>query len=93
MEAWYCGDLDAVEKAFPLFKAKQYENKRKFKNPDAINQPGDQLKRIVSGFSKGIAAREVPRHMNIDNNASTSFNHLISGLQNLVKEQLSANSG
>ena len=93
LEAWYFGDLDAVEKAFPSFRANKYKNKRRFKNPDAINKPSDELKLIVRGFNKGIAAREVPRHMNIDMNTSTSFNHLICGLQNLVKEQLSANSG
>ena len=91
--AWYFGDLDAVEKAFPSFRANKYKNKRKFRNPDAINKPSNELKWIVRGFSKNIAAREIPRHMDIDSNASTSFNHLISGLQNLVKEQLSAHSG
>ena len=93
LEAWYFGDLDAVEKAFPPFKANKYKDKRRFKNPDAISKPSDELKRIVRGFSKGIAAREIPRHMNIDKNTSASFNHLISGLQNLVKEQLGAHSG
>ena len=93
LEAWYFGDLDAVEKAFSSFRASKYKNKRKFRNPDAINKPSDELKRIIRGFSKSIAAREIPRHMDIDNNTSTSFNHLISGLQNLVKEQLSAHSG
>ena len=93
LEAWYFGDLDAVEKAFPSFKANNYKNKRRFKNPDAINKPSDELKRIVRGFNKSIAARKVPRHMNIDKNASTSFNHLVSGLKNLVKEQLNAQSG
>ena len=93
LEAWYFGDLDAVEKAFPSFRASKYKNKRRFKNPDAINKPSEELKWIVRDFSKRIAAREVPRHMNIDKNTSTSFNHLIGGLQNLVKEQLGAHSG
>ncbi len=93
LEAWYFGDLDAVEKAFPSFRANKYKDKRRFMNPDAISKPSDELKRIVRGFSKGIAAREVPRHMNKDKNTSTSFNHLIGGLQNLVKEQLSAHNG
>ena len=88
LEAWYFGDLDAVEKTFPSFRANKYKNKSRFKNPDAINKPSDELKRIVRGFSKSIAAREIPRHMDIDKNTSTSFNHLISGLQKLVKEQL-----
>ena len=93
LEAWYFGDLDAVEKAFPSFKANKYKYKSRFKNPDAINKPGDELKRLVRGFSKSIAAREIPKHMSIEQNTSTSFNHLISGLLNLVKEQLSAHRG
>ncbi len=93
LEAWYFGDLDAVEKAFPSFEANKYKNKRKFKNPDTINKPSDELKWIIRGFSKSIAAREIPKHMSIEQNTSTSFNHLISGLLNLVKEQLSTHRG
>ena len=47
LEAWYCGDLDAVEKAFPRFKAGQYKRKAKFRDPDAIVKPSKHLEKIV----------------------------------------------
>ena len=89
LEAWYCGDLDAVEKAFPRFKADQYKWKAKFRDPDAIVRPSKHLEKIVKGFSKGKAARTVPQYMDIGNNTSGSFNHTITGIQNLVATQTS----
>ena len=88
LEAWYCGDLDAVEKAFPRFKAGQYKRKAKFRDPDAIVKPGKHLEKIVKGFAKGKAARTVPQYMDISSNTSSSFNHTITGIQNLVAAQM-----
>ena len=52
LEAWYFGDLDAVEKAYPGFKAARYKNKSRYRNPDSIVRPSDELKKIVKGFNK-----------------------------------------
>ena len=84
LEAWYFGDLDAVQKAFPKFNADKHRNKRRYKYPDAITKPSKELKKIVTGFSKGSAAREVPQYMDIGNNTSVSFNNTITGIKNLV---------
>ena len=85
LEAWYCGDLDAVHSAFPAFNANKYKSKAKFRNPDGITQPSKTLKKIIKGFSKGQAARTVPTYMNISSNTSTSFNHFVTGVDNLLK--------
>ena len=92
LEAWYFGDLGAVQKAFPAFSSANYRNKPRFRNPDAIRKPSKELAQIVKKFHKGSAAREVPKHMDINNNTSVSFNHLISGVKNLVETQLNARS-
>ena len=83
LEAWYFGDLDAVQLAFPRFRAAQYKHKRKYRVPDDIVKPSEQLKRIVTGFDKTAAARIMPQHMDINNNTSTSFHHMITGVRNL----------
>lgn len=88
LEAWYFGDLEAVEKAFPKFNAAQHRKKAKYRNPDDIRHPSKELQSIFKGFHKGNAAREVARHMNIENNTSKSFNHLVTGLQKLVQQNL-----
>jgi len=85
LEAWYFGDLDALQQAFPGFKASQYRGKPKLRNPDEIDNPGEYLKRIVKGFSKGKAARTVPRYMDIDSNTSGSFQQTITGIRRLAE--------
>lgn len=85
LEAWYFGDLDAVQQAFPDFIAARYRNKSKFRNPDSIVNPGYELGKIVPNFTKGYAAREVSKYMNIDNNTSASFKHTIASIRNLVE--------
>ncbi len=89
LEAWYFGDLDAVEKTFPRFRADRHKRKPRYRYPDRIVKPGEILQHIVKGFHKSTAAREVPKYMDIDNNTSTSFNNTISGIKNLLETQLS----
>ena len=90
LEAWYFGDLNAVQQAFPGFSATKYKNRAQFRNPDDIVNPSYELKRIIGDFDKGRASREVPKYMDIDNNGSVSFNRTINGIKNLVAAQLSA---
>ncbi len=84
LEAWYFGDLDAVQKVFPKFSANLYKNKARFRNPDAIDKPGKELKNIIPNFGKIHAAKEIPKHMDIRNNTSASFHHTISGIRRLT---------
>ncbi len=84
LEAWYFGDLNAVQQAFPGFTAAKYKNRSKFRYPDDIDKPSNELEKIVKEFSKSRAAREVPEHMDINNNTSVSFNHMINGIRNFV---------
>ncbi|MBN1952584.1 MAG: DUF4276 family protein, partial [Bacteroidales bacterium] len=34
LEAWYLGDLDALQAVYPRFKAEKYKNRKLFRNPD-----------------------------------------------------------
>lgn len=84
LESWYFGDLGAVEKAFPQFVADKYKRKAKFRNPGAVTKPSEQLRKIVNGFTKGKAARTIPRYMDINHNTSNSFNQFVSGVKRLI---------
>ncbi len=84
LEAWYFGDLNAVEMAFPRFDANQYVNSPRY-HPDSIVKPSKKLKKIVKGFHKGHAARTIPEHMNINDNKSPSFQCFVVGVTDLVK--------
>lgn len=64
LESWYLGDMDAIEGAYPHFKASIYKNKAKFRNPDACNAC-DELKKNSTGVSNSKWSKE---------NCSISFN-------------------
>jgi hypothetical protein len=87
LESWYLGDMDAIETAYPKFKANNYKTKAKFRNPDKCD-PYSELKKIIPDFQKGNASKTIPRYMQINSNRSDSFKQLISGLSRfLVSEQ------
>lgn len=79
LEAWYIGDFEAVNKAYPNFKHTNYINKAKFRFPDLCN-PSYELRRILPEFQKVNAAKRIAPFININNNKSESFNQTISGL-------------
>lgn len=86
LEAWYLGDMEAIEQAYPRFKAKQFRNKEKFRNPD-LCQASSELKKIIPTFQKGIAAKAIPKFMRIDENTSPSFKQFVNGLKNFLRDE------
>ncbi len=94
LESWYFGDLKAVQTVFPKFKADRYERRGIYRVPDGIVNPGEELKNIFKklriAFNKNSMAKDISKHMDINNNTSTSFNHTITGVRNLVETQLNA---
>lgn len=84
LEAWYLGDMKAIQKVYPRFKADNYKGKVKFRNPDICNA-SDELKKIISDFQKGFASREISKFMDIDNNISDSFNQFRDGVIRFIE--------
>ena len=85
LEAWYFGDLQAIEAAFPRFKADKIKGKPKYKNPDLIVKPSSELKRLIPEFRKGLASRVIPNYMNLNKNHSASFCVFIDGVRNVCE--------
>ena len=83
LEAWYFGDLEAVEQAFPGNRVQQLAGKRAYRDPDAIHKPSKELERLVPGFHKGVASQTIPNFMAIDQNRSRSFQIFINAVRNL----------
>ncbi len=83
LEAWYLGDMDAIQRVYPRFNPVQYRNWAKFRDPDHLTA-SEELRKLIPEFQKGFASREIPKHMNILGNRSRSFNHLITGLQTFL---------
>jgi hypothetical protein len=79
LENWYLGDLESIEKIYPESRAGQFMNKSKFRVPDNLNG-AQEMSYLTRKFSKSHASRELGKIINLENNRSNSFNHLISGI-------------
>ena len=92
LEAWYLGDMLAIQKAYPNFKAEKYSRKAKFRNPDNLNA-ADEFQKILPEFQKIASARAISQHLqlDLDNNKSESFKQFLLGIDKFFG-QFSSNS-
>lgn len=90
LESWYLGDMQAIEKAYPRFKSKQYRNKAEYKNVDKLHSPNRELLKIIPEYSKITylpkleTAENISPFLNLETNRSESFNQTISAILKLV---------
>ncbi|TAH21438.1 MAG: DUF4276 family protein [Cytophagales bacterium] len=82
LEAWYLGDMHAIQSAYPKFKAEKYAKKKTFRNPDNLNNATEELEKILPDFQKGASARAIAPYLdtNIENNESESYRQFINGI-------------
>ena len=83
LEAFYLGDMRAVEKVYPKFKADKFSRKAKFRNPDNCSA-FDEIKKLIPGFQKVYASKEISKYISVECNKSTSFKHLVTGIQRFL---------
>jgi hypothetical protein len=84
LESWYFGDLKAVELGLKINGLTQFGNNRKYRVPDAIVTPSQELLKITKFCYEKIAgSREIGCHLNVDpaKNTSISFGHFLSGIK------------
>lgn len=84
LEAWYLGDMSAIQKAYPSFKAKSYAGKSKFRKPDFCNAK-DELKKILPSYQETSAARIIAPHIQAENNNSESFRQFVTGFKRFIQ--------
>ena len=83
LESFYFGDLLSVERALQL----QIGSKKqaRYRVPDDIVRPSEELIRVTKGaYQKIGSSREIGKIISLDDNTSTSFNNLISGIRRIV---------
>lgn len=89
LESFYLGDLTAVEKGLDLKGIEKQKDKRKFRNPDAIVSPAQELFKLTDYvYDKVSGSRAISPHMDLSSNTSNSFNMLISGIYDLISVKL-----
>lgn len=84
LEAWYLGDTYALAEAFGDEKLGNIGRRARFRNPDAVPKPSDELKRLIRGFRKSDAAELMADHISRERNRSPSFQALLTGLDRLI---------
>ncbi|WP_129140347.1 DUF4276 family protein [Modicisalibacter coralii] len=84
LESFYLGDLVAVERAFCIRNLSRQQEKTKYRSPDRLGSPHQELKRLVSSYQKVAGSRSMGPHLSLDQNHSHSFNALISGVRRLL---------
>ncbi len=95
LEAWYFGDFPALISAYGSNGSKRLidlSRKRKYQVPDNIQNPKEELYRIIPSFQQIAGAKRVAPLMNIDHNTSTSFNAFINGVKRFSVLQISQES-
>ena len=85
LESFYFGDLGAVEKGLGLTGLVALKNKRKYRVPDALEAPSEELMKLTNGvYQKVGGSRAIGRCLDLKNNTSHSFKALIQGIERLV---------
>ena len=90
LENWFLGDLEAIQAAFPRFKADNYRGKSKFRSPDTIRGAVEELRRIIPQYAsrqylpKLEVSEKIAAHMVIDRNKSISFQQFMKGVIKLA---------
>ncbi|GEO80474.1 DUF4276 family protein [Pararhodospirillum oryzae] len=80
LEAWYLGDPDALAEAFKKPDLGKIRGRRKFRTPDAIQDPVNEVMYLCPAFQKVSGARAVAKHLSYTRNISSSFRVFIEGL-------------
>jgi hypothetical protein len=84
LEAWFLGDLAAVEKAFKIKGLAKQQQSKKFRAPYRLANASQELGKLVKNYEKRRGARAIAPHLELSNNRSYSFQVFIKGVQILA---------
>ena len=84
LETFYLGDLAAVGEAIGPKNIEKQQNKAKFRNPDQLINPKQELKKIAPDYQPVAGSRAIGPLLSLERNRSPSFNALIAGIQGLI---------
>ena len=89
LESFYLGDLAAVEAAFEMHGIHEKQRKRKYRIPDSLANPYEELKTITEKkYQKVSGSRIIAPHLSLDGrNRSNSFNVLIDGIRRVLTSE------
>jgi hypothetical protein len=87
LEAFYLADLSAVERALGIPGLAQQQQSRKFRSPDTLGSPSQELRKLTKGqYAKVSGSRAIGRELCMDNARSPSFYHLLTAIKRMERE-------
>lgn len=86
LEAWYLGEPDALADAYGNDRLRNIKMKAKYRNPDAVARPADEVSKLVPEFKKVSGARMLGARLTRAGNRSRSFQALLAGLDRFEAE-------
>ena len=86
MEAWYLGDFNALSKAYNNPKLLSFAKKSRYRYPDDIPMPKEELRKIVPEYQQILGAKTIGPFMDIENNNSISFQQFVTGVRRIVND-------
>jgi len=86
LESFYLGDLAAVECGLGVRGLAAKQGQSKFRMPDRLGSPSDELNRLTNGkYQKIAGSRAIGVHLDLRNNSSHSFSVLLSGIKKVLE--------
>lgn len=86
LESFYLGDLAAVEKGLGLKGLKTQQLGKKFRNPDVLGSPAEELYKLTNNmYDKVSGSRAIAPYLNLKFNHSKSFKVLLAGINHLIE--------
>jgi len=86
IEAWYFGDPEALAEAFGRDDLRCLCSKKRYRDPDAIIQPGKAIEELVPEFQKVSGARRMVSLLSRERNRSRSFHVLLESIERAAME-------
>lgn len=91
LETFYLADLQAVEQALDLKGLASQQLSNKFRVPDRLGSPSYELRTLTrKRYEKVAGSRAIGHCLQLDNDHSASFHHLVAGIRRLESELLAA---
>lgn len=87
LEAWYWGDLKAIELAYNKDLSK-IGRKKAYRIPDEIVSPKRELQKLLPEHQQIAGAKRIAQYIDIERNCSTSFRVFVEGVKNLCDKKL-----
>jgi hypothetical protein len=86
LESFYLGDLAAVERGLGVRGLAAKQGQSKFRRPDRIGSPSDELNKLTNGkYQKIAGSRAIGEYLDLQNNSSRSFMVLLSGIKKVLE--------